>query len=99
MPIYSGLVNGRARFTIAYYQDGRWVRKIFGNLAVAKVEAGRAATVIQEGQTHNLDFGPSARTEYVAAKGLLEPRGQRAKFCEGPLSASEKHETASRLRT
>lgn len=75
VPIYKGMVHGRTRYTMAYYQHGRRVRKTFGNLAVAKIEARRAADLIQNGQTHNLDLGPSARTDYLAATGLLEPLG------------------------
>ncbi len=75
VPIYKGRVRGRTRYTIAYYENRRRIRKTFASLAVAKLEARRAAAQIQAGRTQNLPLGPTARTDYLAARALLEPFG------------------------
>lgn len=75
IPIYKGLVNGRVRYTVAFYRDGFRVRRTFANLAVAKIEARRAASLIQGGRANELDLGPAARAVYMAATELLKPSG------------------------
>ena len=52
VPIYRNESNGRVRFTLSFYRDGRRRRKVFSNLEDAKREAQFVAQRIQVGMQH-----------------------------------------------
>jgi hypothetical protein len=72
VPIYSGVVNGKIRYTIAFYHDGRRVRRMFTKLDDAKREAKIVAGNIQRGFQENNDLRPAERDAYLTAIGLLK---------------------------
>ena len=75
VPIYRTTSNGRIRFTLSFYRDGRRERKIFTSLEAAKKEAQFVAQRIQSGMQQVTDIKPHERESYVAAVGLLEQSG------------------------
>ena len=64
-------MQGRVRFTVAFYLDKRRVRRTFGTLDAAKREARDAARKIQEGRGKTNDLRPEERDTYLAASQLL----------------------------
>ncbi|MBU6303411.1 MAG: tyrosine-type recombinase/integrase [Verrucomicrobia bacterium] len=72
MPIYSGVVNGKLRYTIAYYLNGKRQRRMFTSLDDAKTEARLVATKIQNGLQQTNDLRPVERESYLAAVRILE---------------------------
>lgn len=72
VPIYSGVVNGKTRYTIAFYRNGRRVRRMFTSLEDAKREAKIAAGNIQQGFQENNDLRPAERDAFLAAVGILK---------------------------
>ena len=72
VPIYAGPVNGKTRYTIAFYRNGQRVRRMFTKLDDAKREAKIAAANIQKGYQENNDLRPAERDAYLAATGLLK---------------------------
>ena len=72
VPIYSGPVNGKTRYTIAFYRNGQRVRRMFTKLEDAKREAKIAAANIQKGYQENNDLRPAERDAYLAATELLK---------------------------
>ncbi len=75
VPIYLSQSNGRKRYFVAHYRDGKWIRKAFVDLAGAKKEAMFVAQRIQSGLQHVTDINPHERDSYVAAVRLLEKSG------------------------
>ena len=71
VPIYEGAVRGSTRFTIAFYRDGRRVRRTFGSLERAAEEARLAARKIQQGLAETTDMRPADRENYRAAIAML----------------------------
>lgn len=72
MPIYSGVVNGKIRYTIAFYHNGKRVRRMFTKLDDAKREAKIAAANIQKGFQENNDLRPAERDSFLAAVSILK---------------------------
>jgi integrase len=75
VPIYRGTVRGQARFTIAFYRDGRRQRLTFGCLNAAKDEARTAALNIQRGMSCDNDMRPQDREAFKAAQAMLADLG------------------------
>jgi integrase len=71
VPIYESSVRGATRFTIAFYRDGRRVRRSFDSLERATEEARLAARKIQQGLAETTDLRPQDRENYLAAVALL----------------------------
>lgn len=67
--------NGRVRFTLSFYRDGRRMRKIFNRLDDAKKEALFVAQRIQCGMQHVTDLKPHERDTCKATEALLEKLG------------------------
>ena len=67
VPIYRAESNGRVRFTLSFYSDGRRMRKMFNNLEDAKKEAMFVAQRIQSGMQHVTDLKPHERDNYKAS--------------------------------
>lgn len=72
VPIYSGVVNGKIRYTIAFYRSGKRVRRMFTALEDAKREAKAAAANIQRGYQENNDLRPAERDAFLAAVSILK---------------------------
>jgi hypothetical protein len=71
VPIYSGEVHGRTRYTISFFMNGLRHRRMFTDLEEAKHEAKLAAEKIQKGlQSHN-DLMPEERESYLAVQRRL----------------------------
>lgn len=75
VPIYQGKCRGSTRFTVAFYHNGRRVRRSFGSLAKAKEEARTIALRIQRGMPDENDLRPGERACFRAALDLLAPLG------------------------
>ena len=75
VPIYLSDSNGRKRYFIAYYRDGKRLRQAFPDLAAAKKEATFVAQRIQSGMQQVTDIKPHERENYAAAMRLLEKSG------------------------
>ena len=75
VPIYRGDVRGFQRFTVAFYRDGRRVRRTFGSLNAAREEARLLALNIQRGMSSDNDFRPQDREAFRVACAMLEPFG------------------------
>jgi integrase len=75
VPIYFSQSNGRKRYFVAHYRDGKRIRKAFLDLVGAKKEALFVAQRIQSGMQHVTDLKPHERDSYVAAVRLLEKSG------------------------
>jgi hypothetical protein len=58
VPIYLSESNGRKRYFIAHYRDGKRIRKAFPDLPAAKKEAQFVAQRIQSGMQHVTDMKP-----------------------------------------
>lgn len=71
VPIYLSESNGRKRYFIAHYRDGKRIRKAFPDLAAAKKEALFVAQRIQSGMQHVTDLKPHERDSYAKAVELL----------------------------
>ena len=71
VPIYEGAVRGAKRFTIAFYRDGRRVRRTFDSMERATEEARLAARRIQQGLAETTDLRSADRENYRAAMALL----------------------------
>ena len=72
VPIYASKSDGATRYTVAFYRDGRRIRRTFGDLEKARKEAKLAADRIQDGMAVTLDLRPSEREAYHSAVHLLE---------------------------
>ena len=75
VPIYRGLVNGRTRYTVAFYLNQKRVRRSFASAELAKMEARTMAHKIQEGLSQTNDLRPQEREAYIAARGILGQAG------------------------
>jgi len=75
VPIYQGDCRGSTRFTLAFYHNGRRVRRSFGSLVKAKEEARIVALKIQRGMSDDNDLRPGDRACFRAAIDLLAPLG------------------------
>ena len=71
VPIYLLESNGRRRFILAHYRDGKRMRQSFTDLAAAKKEALFVAQRIQSGMQHVTDLKPYERDSYAKAVELL----------------------------
>ena len=72
VPIYVSDSMGATRYTVAFYRDGRRIRRTFGDLEKARREAKLAADNIQRGMALTLDLRPSDREAYHSALNLLK---------------------------
>jgi hypothetical protein len=75
VPIYLSESNGRKRFIVAHYRDGKRLRQSFTDLAAAKREAMFVAQRIQSGMQHVTDIKPHERDSYKRAVELLQSLG------------------------
>jgi integrase len=75
VPIYRTESNGRVRFTLSFYRDGRRMRKMFNTIEDAKKEALFVAQRIQSGMQHVTDLKPHERDTFKAAEAMLEKLG------------------------
>ena len=75
VPIYRTESNGRVRYTLTFYRDGRRMRKAFNDLESAKKEALFVAQRIQSGMQHVTDLKPHERDSFKAAVAMLEKTG------------------------
>jgi hypothetical protein len=75
VPIYQTDSNGRVRYTLSFYRDGRRLRKAFGTLDAAKKEALFVAQRIQVGMQHLTDLKSHERDSFKAAEALLRKSG------------------------
>lgn len=71
VPVYLGTVRGCARFTVAFYLNGRRQRRTFGSLEDAKEEARTVALNIQRGMSHSNDMRPQDREAFISAQAML----------------------------
>jgi hypothetical protein len=67
--IYESSVRGATRFTIAFYRDGRRVRRSFDSLERATEEARLAARKIQLGLAETTD--PRPQPDFADSTGVL----------------------------
>lgn len=74
-PIYQTESQGRIRYTLSFYRDGRRERKSFSSLEDAKKEALFVAQRIQVGMQHVTDLKPHERDSFKAAEVMLEKFG------------------------
>ena len=75
LPIYSGLIAGKTRYTIAFYRDGKRKRRTFLDLEKAKKEAKLIAEKILRGMQGHNDLKPAEREAYFAAQRMAKERG------------------------
>lgn len=75
VPIYRTESQGRVRFTLSFYRDGRRMRKVFSDLEEAKKEALFVAQRIQVGMQHVTDLKPHERDSFKAAEAMLQKSG------------------------
>ena len=75
VPIYRTESNGRVRYMLSFYRDGRRMRKMFNDLESAKKEALFVAQRIQSGMQHVTDLKPHERDSFKAAVAMLEKTG------------------------
>ncbi len=75
VPIYKTETDGRVRYTLSFYRNGRRVRKVFTDLDKARKEALFVAQRIQSGMQHVTDLKPHERDNFKAAEGLLQKLG------------------------
>jgi hypothetical protein len=75
VPVYTSDAQGFRRYTVAFYRDGRRVRRTFTDLEKAKKEAKLAADRIQAGLAQTHDLRPHEREAYRSA--LRERRHRR----------------------
>ncbi len=75
VPVYRSESNGRVRFIVCSYRDGKRIRKVFNCLDEAKKEALFVARRIQSGMQHVTDLKPHERDHYVKAVDLLSSLG------------------------
>jgi integrase len=75
VPVYRTEGNGRLRFFVTFYRDGRRVRRSFTNPEDAKTEARLMARKIMAGQSQGTDLSAPEREAYLAAKNLLDGMG------------------------
>lgn len=73
VPVYAWNSHGKERYSIAYYHNGRRVRRMFRTLDTAKDEARIAAEKIARGMQADNDLRPQEREAYLAAMRLLAP--------------------------
>jgi integrase len=73
VPIYQSDCRGSTRFTLAFYHNGRRLRRSFGSLVKAKEEARIVALKIQRGMSDDNDLRPGDRACFRAALDLLAP--------------------------
>jgi hypothetical protein len=75
VPIYRTESNGRVRFILTHYRDGKRLRQAFTDQAAAKKEAKFVAQRIQRGMQHVTDLKPRERDNYKKAVELLDALG------------------------
>ena len=73
VPIYRGAVRHWTRYTVSFHMNGHRVRRTFGSLEKAKVEAQLVARKIQEGKSSSNDLNPQQRDSLIAAERLVAP--------------------------
>ena len=69
--IYHNRTTAGARFTLCYYVGQQRVRRNFASLDVAKIEARRAAALIQRGVAEALELSAPERESFVHATRQL----------------------------
>jgi hypothetical protein len=75
VPVYLSESNGRTRYFIAHYRDGKRIRQCFTDLPAAKKEALFVAQRIQSGMQHVTDLKPHERDNYKTAVEMLGTLG------------------------
>ncbi len=71
VPIYESRSQGRVRYCLSYYREGKRLRQFFGDLEAARREARFVAQRIQGGLQHVTDLKPHERDSYAKAVELL----------------------------
>jgi len=75
VPIYRLCSDGRTRFMLSFYHEGKRERRSFTNLDAAKKEALLVAQRIQNGRQEMNDLRPHDREAYRTVVALLKPSG------------------------
>ena len=75
VPIYRQTSDGRTRFILSFYLEGRRERRSFTNLDTAKKEALLVAQRIQAGRQEMNDLRPHDREAYRTVTDLLKSTG------------------------
>ena len=75
VPIYFTPTGERERFTVAYYEAGRRVRRVFDDAEAAKREAGMIAAKMATGNRAVLELSSADKESYVLARQELEAVG------------------------
>jgi hypothetical protein len=75
VPVYRTETNGRVRYTLSFYREGRRERKVFTDLEEARKEALFVAQRIQAGMQHVTDLKPHERDSFKAAEAMLGDSG------------------------
>jgi integrase len=73
VPIYKGRVRRWDCYTVAFYLNGKRVRRNFGSLEKAKAEAQLMARKIMEGKSFTNDLTCAQRENHLAAERLVAP--------------------------
>jgi integrase len=73
VPIYVSKVRKWTRYTIAFHLNGKRIRRTFGTLEKARVEAQLVARKIQQGLSATNDLNPIQRESFLAAQKLILP--------------------------
>jgi integrase len=85
VPIYKARTRKYDYYTVAFHMNGRRVRRNFGTLEKAKIEAQMVAKRIQEGLSATNDLTAVQRECYLAAEKMVAP------FNMPPVSALDEY--------
>ena len=72
VPVYRTEGNGRLRFFVTFYRDGRRIRRSFTDPEAAKAEARLMARKIMAGQSALTDISAPEREAYLAVRKIVE---------------------------
>ena len=72
VPVYRTEGNGRLRFFVTFYRDGRRIRRSFTDAENAKAEARLMARKIMAGQSALTDISAPEREAYLAVRKIVE---------------------------
>ena len=72
VPVYRTTGNGRLRFFVTFYRDGRRIRRSFTDPDAAKAEARLMARKIMAGQSALTDISAPEREAYLAGRKIVE---------------------------
>lgn len=74
-PVYSMLIEGKTRYVVSFYRDGRRKRRTFTDLSKAKREAKQIAEKIVRGMQAQNDLNPAEREAFLVAQRILSAVG------------------------